>query len=81
MELLKRDLLRGGDIQECFVITLEDEAESREAEEHILHWLAERDLGHSVHRHGDTVYVSPLALTDEDWQEVIASDAGDAVEA
>jgi hypothetical protein len=79
MELLKRDVLRGSDGQDCFVLTLDDESESREAEEHILQWLAERGLGHSVRRHGDSVYVSPLPLTDEDWQEVIASDTGDAV--
>lgn len=80
MESLKRDVLRGGDIQECFVLTLEDEEESREAEEHILQWLAERSLGHSVCRSEDSLYVSPLPLTDEDWQEVLASDTGDAVE-
>lgn len=81
MELLKRDLLRGSDGQDRFVLTLEDEAESRNAEEHILQWLSEHGLGHSVWRHGDSVYVSPLPLTDEDWREVLASDNGDALEA
>ena len=76
MELLKRDVLRGSDGQDCYVITLDDERESREAEEHILQWLAERGLGHSVWRHGESVYVSPLPLTEEDWKEVIASDSG-----
>lgn len=80
MELLKRDVLRGGDGQDCFVLTLDDETESQEAEEHIVQWLAQRGLGHSVWRHGDSVYVSPLPLTDEDWKEVLASDAGDAIE-
>lgn len=80
MELLKRDVLRGSDGQDCFVLTLDDETESQEVEEHILQWLAERGLGHSVWRHKDSVYVSPLPLTEEDWQEVIASDTGDAVE-
>jgi hypothetical protein len=80
MELLKRDVLRGGDGQDCFVLTLDDEIESQEAEEHILKWLAERELGHSVRRHGDSVYVSPLPLNEEDWKEVLASDTGDAVE-
>jgi hypothetical protein len=74
MELLKRDVLRGSDRQDCFVLTLDDETESQEAEEHSLQWLAERSLGHSVRRHGDSVYVSPLLLTDEDWKEVLASD-------
>jgi hypothetical protein len=74
MELLKRDVMRGGDGQECFVLTLDDETESQGAEEHILQWLADSDLPHSVRRHGDTVYVSPLPLTDEDWKEVLASD-------
>jgi hypothetical protein len=76
MELLKRDVLRGSDGQDCYIITLDDERESREAEEHILQWLAERGLGHSVWRHGESVYVSPLPLTEEDWKEVIASDSG-----
>jgi hypothetical protein len=80
MELLKRDVLRGSDGQDCFVLTLDDEAESREAEEHIKQWLAQRGLGHSVWRDGDSVYVSPLPLTADDWKEVLASDAGDAVE-
>jgi hypothetical protein len=80
MELLKRDVLRVSDGQDCFVLTLDNETESQEAEEHILQWLAERGLGHSVRRHGDSVYVSPHLLTDEDWKEVIASDTGDAVE-
>jgi hypothetical protein len=53
MDLLKRDVLRGGDGQDCFVITLDDETESQEAEEHILQWLADRGLPHSVWRHGD----------------------------
>jgi hypothetical protein len=39
MELLKRDVLRGSDGHDCFVLTLDDEAESQEAEEHILQWL------------------------------------------
>ncbi len=76
MESLKRDVLRGSDGQDCFVLTLGDETESREAEEHILQWLAEHDLGHSVFRDRDTVYVSPLPLTAEDWKEVLASDVG-----
>ena len=76
MELLKRDVLRGSDGQDCYIIALDDERESREAEEHILQWLAERGLGHSVWRHGESVYVSPLPLTEEDWKEVIASDSG-----
>ncbi len=80
LELLKGDVLRGSDGQDCFVLTLYDEAESREAEEHVLQWLTERGLGHSVWRHGDAVYVSPLPLTEEDWQEVLASATGDAVE-
>jgi hypothetical protein len=80
MELLKRDVLRGSDGQDCFVLTLNDETESQDAEEHILQWLAERELGHSVRRHGDSVYVSPLPLNEEDWKEVLASDTGDAVE-
>ena len=80
LDFFKRDVLRGSDGQDCFVLTLEDETESREVEEHILEWLAERGLGHSVWRHGDTVYLSPLPLTDEDWQAVLASDTGDAVE-
>ncbi len=73
MEALKRDVLRGSDGRDCYVVTLDDEWESREAEEHILQWLTERGLGHSVWRHGDTVYVSPLPLTEEDWKEVLAS--------
>jgi hypothetical protein len=81
MDLLKRDVLRGSDGQDCFVLTLDDETESQEAKEHILQWLAERGLGHSVWRHGDSVYVSPLPLTGEDWKEVIASDdVGEAIE-
>jgi len=55
MESLKRDVLRGSDGQDCCVITLDDERESREAEQHILQWLAERGLGHSVWRHGESV--------------------------
>jgi hypothetical protein len=47
MELLKRDVLRGSDGQDCFVLTLDDETESQDAEEHILRWLAVRGLGHS----------------------------------
>lgn len=77
MELLKRDVLRGSDGQDCFVLALDDETESQEAEEHIFQWLG---LGHSVCRHGDSVYVSPLLLTIDDWKEVLASDTGDAVE-
>lgn len=46
MESLKSDVLRGGDGQDCFVLTLDDETESQEAEEHILQWLTERGLGH-----------------------------------
>jgi hypothetical protein len=76
MESLKRDVLRGSDGQDCFVLSMDDEAEGRAAEEHILQWLADRGLGHSVWRHGDSVYVSPLPLTGEDWQEVLASDTG-----
>jgi hypothetical protein len=79
MELLKRDVLRGSDGQDCFVLTLDDKTESQEAEEHILQWLAERGLGHSVRRRGDSVYVSPLPLNEEDWKEVVASDDAGAV--
>jgi hypothetical protein len=74
MDLLKRDVLRGGDGQDCFVLTMADEKEAQAAEEHILQWLAVYGLPHSVRCHGDSVYVSPLPLTDEDWQEVLASD-------
>jgi hypothetical protein len=81
MELLKRDLLRGGDGRDCFVLSSDDEAEGRAAEEHILQWLAERELGHCVRRHGDSVYVSPLPLTADDWKEALASaDAEDSIE-
>jgi len=62
MELLNRDLLQGREDQECFVISMADENEGRTAEEHILQWLADHGLPHSVWRKGDSVYVSPFPL-------------------
>lgn len=73
MDALKHDVLRAGDGQDCFVLSMSDEEEGRAAEEHVLKWLADRGLTHSVRRRGDTVYVSPLPLTDDDWNEVLAS--------
>jgi len=73
MELLKRDMLRAGDGQGCFVISRADEKERRAAAQHILQWLVERGLGHSVWRHENSVYVSPFPLTADDWKEVLAS--------
>ena len=39
-----------------------------------------RRIGGNTGRHGGSVYVSSLPSTDEDWQEAIAADTGDAVE-
>jgi hypothetical protein len=80
IELLKQDVLSGGNGEDCFIVTLADEEESQAAEDHILQWLADRGLTHSVRRNGDSVYVSLLPLTEDDWQEVIASDGGEASE-
>lgn len=55
MELLKRNVMRSGDVQECFVLTLDDKEESRAAEAHILQWLAGRGLGHSDCHLGDSI--------------------------
>lgn len=71
MEMLKSDVLSGG---ECVAISMPDEKEGQAAEEYILKWLADCRFPHSVRRHGSSVYVSSLTLTEDEWKGVLASD-------